>query len=392
MEKRVTFEIKSEFKNLHINGINKDNCDDIKRSLSVAMKKAHAPEKLHLHFEGKMNETMIQMTEDYKESITSLGIDIRENEDLLMQPNFIFKSLKGLSLSGDRTDDTNMVRVCETMLAKHASNLKKLRINHLKKNLRVPNLPLLDSLTLLYVNEEAGWNILEHCRPTITRLELRSTYMNSRPLDSNSAAYEIPNIEHLIVKNSSAFNFAQFNAQNLVSLKLWIDFNNLIPENLEWPQFPKLRELYIDNSKYLPILMNSRDSLELLHMLSIHSSTDIDYTRLVMPKLTDLHLFGVDNAITSKICSSNHRSLEFVCFCKNDVPNLDDGVKMERLRNVVLRSNNNTFTAQDRERITEMYNAEFVIWSTENNKEITDQMRFRNKSKKFAMDVYSIFF
>ena len=70
MENRVTTEIKSKFNTLHINGIDTENCDDIKISLSVAMKKAHAPQKLHLQFEGKMNATMIEMTEDYKDKIT----------------------------------------------------------------------------------------------------------------------------------------------------------------------------------------------------------------------------------------------------------------------------------------------------------------------------------
>jgi hypothetical protein len=70
MEKRVTFDIKSMFNTLHINGIKPRNCDSIKRGLSVAMKKAHAPQKLHLQFEGKMNATMIEMTEDYKDKIT----------------------------------------------------------------------------------------------------------------------------------------------------------------------------------------------------------------------------------------------------------------------------------------------------------------------------------
>ena len=93
MEKRVTTEIKSKFNTLHINGIKTRNCDNIRRGLSVAMKKPHAPEKLHLQFEGKMNATMIEMTEDYKDNITSLGIRVKDNEDLLLQPSFIFKSL-----------------------------------------------------------------------------------------------------------------------------------------------------------------------------------------------------------------------------------------------------------------------------------------------------------
>ena len=385
MEKRLTFDIKSKFNNLHINEIREWNCDDIKRSLSVAMKKAHAPEKLHLQFEGKMNATMIEMTEDYKDKITSLGIWAEYNEDLLLQPSFIFKSLEGLSLS--RCTDDTIVRVCEAMLAKHANNLKKLRIITLMKNLRVPNLPELDSLTLNYVDEEAAWNILENCRPTITRFNLRRTKINPQPLSSNSAAYEIPNIKHLRIVYSKAFNFVKFNAEHLVSLELR-DIYDYIPNNVEWPQFPKLRELKISGSKYLPIIMNSRETLENLYISNIYAPSD--YASVLMPKLTDLHQNSVDNAFTSKICSSNHTSLEFMYLKRTDLPNLDDGIKMERMRNVVLGT---SYTAQDRERMIGMcLNAEVVILSQGNRKEIRDQMRSRFKSKNFSLDFIDIQF
>ena len=232
MEKRVTTEIKSKFNTLHINGIKTRNCDNIRRVLSVAMKKDHAPEKLHLQFEGKMNATMKEMTEDYKDKITSLDISVKDNEDLLLQPSFIFKSLESLYLNGlDCTDDT-MVRVCEAMLAKYANNLRNLDIRHLKKNLRVPNLPVLDSLTLWDVDEEAAWNILENCRPTITKLNLRRTKINPQPLSSNSATYEIPNIKNLSIVISRAFNFVRFNAEHLVSLELSVCHDD-IPDNVE---------------------------------------------------------------------------------------------------------------------------------------------------------------
>ena len=393
MEKRVTAEIKSKFNTLHINGINTENCDDIKISLSVAMKKAHAPEKLNLQFEGKMNATMREMTEDYKDNIISLGIRIMDNEDLLLQPSFIFKSLESLSLNGGCCTDDTMVRVCETMLAKHANNLRNLKIRYLKKNLRVPNLPVLDSLTLWDVDEEAAWNILEQCRPTITRLHLRCTPMNSRPINSNSAAYEIPNIEHLKIEYCEAFYFVHFNAEHLVSLEFKVhEHIDFIPDNVEWPQFPKLRELKIRGSKCLPILMNSRETLEHLYLEYI-VSPDIAYASVVMPRLTDLHLNNVDNAFKSKFCSSNHRSLEFLylegtVLRMRDLPNLDDGIKMERMRNVVLLYNN---TAQDGERMIGMCpNAEVVIMDEENRKEIRDQMRSRCKSRNFSLDFINI--
>ena len=282
------------------------------------MKKAHAPEKLHLQFQGKMNATMIEMTEDFKDKITSLDIRVEDNEDLLLQPSFIFKSLESLTLTGGCCTDDTMVRVYETMLAKHANNLKKLRIDNLEKNLRdpnlrVPNLPVLESL-------------------------------------------ELRNIDY-------------------------------IPDNVVWPQFPKLRELKINYSECLPILMNTRETLEHLYLEDI-VSPDIAYASVVMPRLTDMHLFNVNSEFTSKICSLNHRSLEFLYLERTDLPNLDDGIKMERMRNVVLRYKYPSYTAQDMERITEMCpNAEVVIMRRrENRKEIRDQMRSRCKSKKFSLD------
>ena len=167
----MTLEIKSKFNNLHIKGIRESNCDDIERSLSVAMKKAHAPEKLHLQF---------------------------------------------------------------------------------------------------------------------------------------------------AVSRSNAFNLVKFNAEHLVSLDLWkgvIEFRKGISENVVWPQFPKLRELKIEcslSALCLPILMNSRETLEYLSIHNYYDDDDSDYARVVMPRLTDLHLIEVNDVFMSKMCSYNHRSLEFI--------------------------------------------------------------------------------
>ena len=380
MEKRVTLEIKSKFNNLQINGINTENCVDIKRTLSVAMKKAHAPEKLHLQFEGKMNATMIKMTEDYKHNITFLNIWAKDNEDLLLQPSFIFKSLESLYLNGiNCTDDT---MVCEAMIAKHANNLRILRVDYLKKRLIISDLPKLNFLTLQCVDEEAAWNILEHCRPTITRLDLRRTNMNSPPINNNSDAYEIPNIKHLRIIGYGALDFVEFNSEHLVTLDLRVDYDDDISKSFVWPQFPQLRELKIRGSECLPILINCRETLEHLSIERIHVPSD--YASVVLPSLTDLHLTGVNNAFASKICSSNYRTLEFMTLDIINLPNFDDVLKIESLKNVVLMS---TYTAHDRKRMTQMCpNAEVVILREGNRKEIRDQIRLRYKSRNFTLD------
>ena len=129
--------------------------------------------------------------------------------------------------------------------------------------------------------------------------------------------------------------------------------------------------------------MNSRETLENLYIGNIYDPSD--YVSVVVPKLTDLHLGRVGSAFTNKICSSNHRSLECMTLGIRDLPNLDDGIKMERMRNVVLFYD---YTAQDMERMTEMCpNAEVVIMSQGNKKEIRDQMRSRCKSRNFSLDL-----
>ena len=251
MEERVTLQNKSKFNNFCIR-IHTKTCEDIKRGLSVAMKKYHAPEKLHLMFSGKMNKTMIQMIVDYKDKITSLDICVYTNKDMLLKHA---KYLDRLSLSRGLgcTDDT-MVRVCEAMLAKYAKNLKNLKVSHLRKNLRVPNLPKLKSLTLKYVDEEAAWNILEQCRPTITSLELIDMDMEYQPDNSNSpeSEYEIPNIKHLSIITSNAFEFVESNAENLVTLNLETDPDESeeLPEGFLWPDLPNLKELNLDGATF----------------------------------------------------------------------------------------------------------------------------------------------
>ena len=98
-DKRIIFLKKSLFNRFGINGIKIQNSVEICKALSVAMTKHHAPKRLELQFYDEMNEAMKQMTVDYKEAITTLDIQVNGgNENLLLQPSFILKSLESLSL------------------------------------------------------------------------------------------------------------------------------------------------------------------------------------------------------------------------------------------------------------------------------------------------------
>ena len=353
------------------------------------MTKHHAPKKLELQFYGEMNEAMKQMTVDYKEAITTLGVQVKGNEDLLLQPSYIFKSLENLSLNCETEvcDYDSMVSVCEAILYRHANSLTTLKLEWLKENinLRVPTLPILESLTLNGIHIETAWPVLEKFRPTITSLVLIYCIESSPNINgasNNSAVYHIPNLKDLTMEFYNRFQFVQFNAQHLVSL----DLSHIedIPNNIVWPEFPKLRELKIDNHELIPILINSRETLERLVLLRMNFSNVI-LPNVLMPRLTDLYLDDVDEAFSSMICNLNHRSLEFLYFRINDLPYLDAGTRMERMRNVVLRQ----MTSQDIERMTVICpKAEVVLLRPNNMDEIRDMIKGRCKRRNFTLSVW----
>ena len=106
-----------------------------------------------------------------------------------------------------------------------------------------------------------------------------------------------------------------------------------------------------------------------------------DIANIVMPRLTDLCLHKVNDAFSRKICNSNHRSLEFLYLCGKDIPNLNEGIRMESMRNVVLKDK----TTQDRERMLGMCpNAEVVLYRWKNEiSDMKDVIRSRCKRRNF---------
>ena len=232
---------KSLFNRFGINRIEIQNSVEICKALSVAMAKLHAPKKIELEFYGEMNEAMKQMTVDYKDAITTLGVKVKGNEDFLLQPSFILKSLESLSLDFIYCNYDFIVPVFEAMLDRHASNLKSLKLHWLEEKVRVPALPVLDSLELNCIGEDAARTILEQSRPTISSLVVKRT-LASPPFHNddfnNSVLYQIPNIKHLRLTWCKDIGFVMFNANHLISLNLRHigGFTN----DIEWPQFPNL--------------------------------------------------------------------------------------------------------------------------------------------------------
>ena len=372
-DKIIIFLRKSLFNRFCINEIQIQNSVEICKALSVAMTKLHAPKKIELQFYGEMNEAMKQMTVDYKEAITALGVQVNINEDLLLQPSFVFRYLESLYLDFSCCDYT-MASVFEAMLDKHASRLKTLKLYGLEEKVSVPPLPVLDSLELNSIGEEAARTILEQSRLTISSLVMHGV---ESPLFNNYVVYQIPNIKHLRLTWCKDIGFVMCNANHLTSLELGVIRG--IPDDVVWPKFPNLRELTIYHNNLIPILINCRETLECLVMIGKYSSI-YEYPDMVMPRLTDLYLHYANDAFSRKICNSNHRSLEFLYFCGKDVPNLIEGIRMESMRNVVLRDK----TTQDREKMLGMCpNAEVVLYSRNNENEMRDMIRSRCKRRNF---------
>jgi hypothetical protein len=401
-EKRITFLRKSLFNKFYIKGfkrrIDEYNSKEISRTLFKAMTKSHAPDKLEVEFDGKLNRTMNQIAVDYKDNITCLHIRGYRNEELLMQSSFMFENLDSLCLDGSYTCDDSY----EPLLARHANNLKHLTVKFLRKNLKVPALPKLDSLCVRHVNEEYMLPFLEQSRTTISKLDVLYSILPSNMDESNNSdVYKMPNIKQLNLFLSFNFKFVLFNAENLVSLVLFGFKGDDGIDNVVWPEFPNLRELCINDPRYLPILLNCRDTLERLDVINFNSSDEngeeeFDYeeecANLKMQRLTDLHVVKCSQDLTSKIISSNHKSLEFMYL--SDIFNFDEVTRMERIKMIILECvlDEPSYTADHKKALSDDYpNAEVILSSLENREEIRKLVKSRCKRRNFSMYLYPFY-
>ena len=153
------------------------------------MSKDQAPEKLELGFDEDLTPVMKQMLLDYIKLVRSLTVKVTDNNtEFLLQQSTFFESLKSLKLCCNDyvLNAENSGAVCEDMLAKHAHNLTHLQVEYLGENLNVPVLPVIDSLVLREVDDEAACSLLEQSRNTLTSFIIFGTDV----VLSNSAAYK----------------------------------------------------------------------------------------------------------------------------------------------------------------------------------------------------------
>lgn len=367
----------------------------ISRTLSKAMASTLPPQKLDLQFPRKLNQTMKRLLVNQQNKVTSLEVQVWKNMEFLMEENLRFENLESLTLiCGKKYGyDQEMKAVCEYMIGKYADKLTKLKIEGLQVNLVVPDLPLLDSLDLYDVCSDANWTLLSKCKQTITSMDMNDCELGAPPgfqIDdpNRNDVFYIPNLKNLMLNTCVPFtiNFLIFNASHLESLTVYcVD----IPMNLNlgWKDYPNLRELEIHFYRLLPLLEKSRRTLECLVIQDIPYA--LNYVG-VLPKLTDLYLIAVDDPEVSNVVADNYLSLEIMFLNGVDVSSLDDGMRMEKMRMVVLRSETGiySFTDQDREKMARLCpNAKVIMLEKETKIEIMDYLRSRRKMKGFKMNM-----
>ena len=90
--------------------------------------------------------------------------------------------------------------------------------------------------------------------------------------------------------------------------------------------------------------MNCGETLERLIIHDIHSSDD-EYCNVIMPCLTDLYVIGSNHEFTNNILSSNKKCLEFLVLWNKDISHVDESIKMEDMKSVLIGNNKYSLTA-----------------------------------------------
>lgn len=155
------------------------------------------------------------------------------------------------------------------------------------------------------------------------------------------------------------------------------------PENINWPEFPKLRELCIGtHEELLPIISKSKDTLEQLILDYFHS---VDPAHAVeMPKLTDLYTTRVNHAFINKILRLNCKSLEFLYLNNILVSSLDyTTIRMNWMKKVTLGKRNGTGSSEELRDMCTVMCPNAVI-EVEKELEIKDVIKGRRIRKGFS--------
>ena len=195
------------------------------------------------------------------------------------------------------------------------------------------------------------------------------------------------NLRHLQLNGCHGFKFVISNADNLITLNLGDIGDEDIPNDIEWPEFPRLRELRVIKYEHMPILLKCYSTLECLILgAAVCSTYDLE-----MPKLTDLYTCGTNPVYVDFICRSNYKSLEFMSLNNLDVLKLDNNMrdmdKMEKMVKVVLNVYDDMNHLDSKRKRLERIcpNAEVVI--LHNEMHLIHHVESRVKSKGFTIDL-----
>jgi hypothetical protein len=161
-----------------------------------------------------------------------------------------------------------------------------------------------------------------------------------------------------------------------------------IPADVEWPEFPALRELCIQHGQGLhPIILKSKETLE--HFI-IHDtpSADIEYA-VEMPRLTDLYMRGeVDNHefMNTILRLKSQKNLEFL-FIDNSLSGLDSTtIRLNKVEIVMLGACTKP-SEEEKVMLTVMCpNAKILVVDLDNLLEMVKVVRGRRKQKGFTLD------
>ena len=381
-----------------IRDINESNCEAIRRILSQALcKPLGLYKKLKLQFTGNLNDIMKDVLCKYKEIIICLDIEVFGDEEFLIEPNLEFNLLESLSVWFRRSQFAGHKTILESLLAKHAHQLKDLRVRRICDkglgNIIVPLLPNLDCLALHNVSiAESTSSFLEACRETVTSLDIRYTTIDVHPHINY-----FPNLSNLTIWSGDSLDLLIHNAKNLISLTL---MRADIP--MELPELPKLRELNISSKELLPLLTKCRETLECLLYSGDTSSNDFKDFLMTLPRLTGLYLLEMEipSVLTDLLKQSSCLEFLYVEELKK-LPVYSDGFKMEQMRTVVIKFRNDyahDFTPEQTKHVIAQVCPNFrdiIIFDAENKVEANEITKsccrkkgYLNHYQSFRLDLY----
>ena len=342
------------FKTYTLRYLGSGNTNELLQTLSTAMQEGNESEKmLEFCFSNSVDPDFFeQILTKYRINIITLEIPVKRRlNDLLIDPAFKFDNLENLSL--DFISGECMFRlVIENLLNLHSEQLKFLKIDSLtivdEESLVFKDFLSLDFLSLHHVNAGLAFNLLSHCKETLTSLHFNHiTLFDDVDVTIAPELYKLPNLSHLYLENvtmnseeSDVFGFVEHNANHLVSLSLdLVEGSNMY--DFQWPTFPRLKYLMLlvlNTSELNPILSKCYETLECLVIKSEDDLTIDEMNGIKMPRLKDFYTCCVNPYFLENMLILNNNTLEFICM-DGDIFLYDEvEIKLEKLKTILVSS------------------------------------------------------